>query len=178
MSAEAEKETMRWLERAVVGLNFCPFAKREISNQRVRMVALDSDKQGAEAWLQALVSECEILDNDQEVGTTLIIFERALREFEDYLDFVALAEDLLQSAGYEGTYQLASFHPDYQFAGCDADDATNYTNRSPYPMLHILREDEVSKALDSYPSPEAIPERNKQVCRELGIKALSALLRD
>ena len=85
---------------------------------------------------------------------------------------------MLQSLDYEGTYQLASFHPDYQFDGCDADDATNFTNRSPYPMLHILREDEVTKALDSYPSPETIPERNKQVCRELGIKALLALLRD
>ena len=178
MSAAAENETRRWLERVVVGLNFCPFAKRELLNQRVRVVTLDSDEEEAKAWLQALVSECEILDHDQEVGTTLILFERALREFDDYLDFVALAENLLESLNYEGTYQLASFHPDYQFDGCDADDVTNFTNRSPYPMLHILREDEVSKAVDSHPAPETIPERNKQVCRELGIKALSALLTD
>lgn len=176
MSRSPEAETMRWLERVVVGLNLCPFAKRELQADRIRLVVHRGEEAGIEQRLQALATEFHILDHDPEVGTTLLIFEDSLGAFEDYLDFLALAEEFLAAEELEGIYQLASFHPDYQFEGSDADDAAHYTNRSPFPMLHILREADVSKALAGYAEPEKIPERNKQVCRELGIEALSALL--
>ncbi len=177
MTLPVEDETLRWLEQVVVGLNLCPFAKREIASERVRIVAHleERDSDDLEGRLQAVAREFQILDNDEEVGTSLLVFPHSMRDFDDYLQFLEASEELLQVSGYEGIYQLASFHPEYRFAGSDAEDAANYTNRSPYATLHILREDEIARALEGYANPEDIPERNKQKCRELGIPALSAL---
>jgi hypothetical protein len=177
MTQSAEDETRVWLAQVVVGLNLCPFAKGELATGRVRIVAHSEETGGDdfEGRLQAVAREIQILDNDEEVGTSLLVFPHSMRDFERYLLFLEAAEEYLQSMGYEGTYQLASFHPDYRFAESDAADAANYTNRSPYPTIHFLREREVARALDGYPNPEAIPERNKKKCRELGIPALSAL---
>jgi hypothetical protein len=177
MTQSVEEETRRWLEQVVVGLNLCPFAKRELSAQRVRIALHVESGEGDEfeERLQAVARELQILDNDEDVGTSLLVFPDALRDFDSYLVFLEAAEEYLQVAGYEGTYQLASFHPDYRFAESDPGDPANYTNRSPYPTLHFLREEEMARALEGYPDPEAIPERNKEKCRELGIPALSAL---
>jgi hypothetical protein len=172
MSRSPIDETRHWLEQMVVGLNLCPFAKRELVQDRIRIVEAKG-----EAPLHALAREFQILDNDDEVGTTLLVFPDSLGDFEEYLDTLAAAEEWLQAEGYEGRYQLASFHPDYRFDGSAPDDPANYTNRSPYPMLHLLREEELTQALAGYPDPEGIPARNKAVCRELGIPALSALLK-
>lgn len=179
MSSTPEIATRHWLETLVVGLNLCPFARRELVRDRVRIEVLPPSEgaDDGQLRLQALAAECQILDNDPGVATTLLVFPGVLEGFHDYLDFLALAEDLLHSLGYEGIYQLASFHPSYQFADSDEDDPANYTNRSPYPTLHLLREAQLTEVLDDYPAPEEIPERNKEVCRALGIPALAALLK-
>ncbi len=176
MSESPEELTLRWLTQVVVGLNLCPFAKRELDSGRIRIVTTsDGD---TESYLRELTKECQILDNDEEVATTLLVYDTSLASFDEYLDYLAMAEELLHLEGYEGVYQLASFHPDYRFADeSQVDDAANYTNRSPYPMLHLIREEDVARAVASHPDPAQIPVRNKRVCRELGIPALSALLK-
>src|SRR5690554_333435 len=129
-----------------------------------------------ERALHRLVAECERLDDHPEVETTLLVLTPGLEAFDDYLDFLGLAEALLEAQGYEGTYQLASFHPDYCFEGAEEEDSANYTNRSPWPMLHLLREAGLERALEHYPDPEAIPERNVAAMRALGEPALAAAL--
>lgn len=116
------------------------------------------------------------LDKDGERETSLLIFPDALSDFDEYLDVLALANAVLKESGYDGIYQLASFHPKYLFAGAAVDDAANYTNRSPYPMLHILKEASVEAALESYPNPKAISTRNVEVTRGLGLRAMRELL--
>ncbi|MDH5711889.1 MAG: DUF1415 domain-containing protein, partial [Gammaproteobacteria bacterium] len=108
--------------------------------------------------------------------TTLLVFAEGFKDFGDYLDLVELAQDLLADQGYEGIYQIASFHPDYCFADAELDDAANYTNRSPYPMLHLIREASMEKALAHYPEPEKIPERNVEYARELGLEEMQRQL--
>ncbi len=181
MSQVPEDEVRRWVEHVVVGLNLCPFAKRELDADRVRFVVSGAEGDGNDAdlqRLQELAREYQILDSDDEVATTLVIYPRALQSFDAYLDFLALAEEELVGEGHEGRYQLASFHPQYRFAESAEDDAANYTNRSPYPILHILREEQLALAIASHPDPAQIPLRNKEVCRTLGIVALSALMKD
>lgn len=127
-----------------------------------------------EGLLHALVAECQRLDADASIATTLLIAPSGMDDFDDYLDWVELSERLLDDLGYAGVYQLASFHPDYVFDGVEADDPANATNRSPAPMLHLLREAELEKALASYPDPEAIPERNMVRLRASDSAALAA----
>jgi len=166
--------TRAWVETFVVARNVCPFAGREVARDTIRYVAVDAgDWEGA---LHRLVAECERLDESPEVETTLLVLTPGLEAFDDYLDFLAVAEALLDDQGYEGTYQLASFHPDYCFEGVEEEDPANFTNRSPYPMLHLLREAGLERALEHYPDPEAIPERNVAAMRELGGEALAAAL--
>jgi hypothetical protein len=117
------------------------------------------------------------LDKDTDTETVLFIFAEAFRDFNDYLDLLDLANSLLQKQGYESVYQLASFHPYYCFQGVDIDDASHYTNRSPYPMLHIIGEAQLEKVLENYPNPETIPERNITYCQKLGVEALDSILR-
>lgn len=118
------------------------------------------------------------MDVHTETETTLLIFPESLRNFQEYLNFLKRAEAFLVSKGYEGRYQLASFHPDYVFANASADDAANYTNRSPYPMLHVLREKGISKALVNFPQPGNIPERNMAYARKKGLEYMKQLRED
>ena len=126
--------------------------------------------------MEAIFTECQRLDQDLNIETTLIIFPIYFKQFDDYLDFLGIAESLLIEQGYEGIYQLASFHPDYCFSGEAHEDPANYTNRSPYPMLHLIREESLERALKSHPNPEKIPERNITLTRKLGLEKLQAIL--
>ena len=130
-------QTKNWLDAVIVGHNYCPFAKREIDNGRVRYKITHESE--FNSLLYIVIQECIWLDQNKETETTLIILPSNLNEFDSFLDCLGLAEDLLVAQGYEGIYQIASFHPQYCFQGAEGDDAANYTNRSPYPMMHLLR---------------------------------------
>lgn len=166
--------TQAWLKSFVIEYNICPFAKRELERGSIRF-SINSDTD-IEQCLQHLMQECDLLDTEPGIETTLLVYANAFAEFDDYLDFVEIAEVLLAEQGYEGIYQLASFHPDYIFEGSEPDDAANYTNRSPYPMLHLLRESSIEQAVAAYPNPEAIPLRNIELTRKLGLANMQALL--
>ncbi len=166
-------QTAHWINSVVVACNFCPFAAKALLRKSVRYVVWPEAT--VENSLEALAEELRFMDRSDKVETTFIIFPDQFTDFEAYLDLVALAEDLNADMGYEGVYQIASFHPDYCFADADADDPANYTNRSVYPMLHILREDSVSLALDTFPDAEGIPDRNIAFARKKGLKYMQLL---
>ena len=170
--------TRRWLQRAVIGLNLCPFAKAVHVRDQVRYVL--SDATTTEALLEELASELLWLNDTDPalVDTTLLIHPRVLTDFLDYNDFLDQADAAVDALGLEGELQVASFHPDYQFAGTAYDDAGNCTNRSPYPMLHLLREASVERAVDAFPDPDAIVERNIATLEKLGIDGYRRLLQD
>ncbi len=158
----------RWLERAVIGLNLCPYARAPHVGGRVRWVL--SEAPDSDTLVEELLRELEHLrqHDSAEVETTLLVVPDLLADFADYLDLLHAAEALLQALGYAGEFQLASFHPDYRFEGADADAIENCTNRSPLPMLHLLREDSISRVVDAGADVDAIPERNQQRLRALG----------
>jgi uncharacterized protein len=160
--------TRRWLERAVVGLNLCPFAKAVHVRNQVRYVL--SEATTPEALLLELTRELEFLDaaDPDMVETTLLIHPRVLTDFLDYNDFLDDADAAVEALGLEGDIQVASFHPHYVFAGSDPHDVANCTNRSPHPMLHLLREDSVERAVHAHPDPDAIVERNIETLERLG----------
>lgn len=166
MSSDATQVTRRWLEQVVIGLDLCPFAARELAAERVRFAECDAVE--VDALLLFLATEVLSLAEDPATETTLLIFPLALSDFDDYLDFLALAQVWLEDSGLDGTFQFASFHPDYCFEGCAPDDASNYTNRSPFPVIHILREASVEKAIASHPDPDMIPRRNIALANEKG----------
>ena len=168
-------QTRKWVRDVVIGLNFCPFAASVENQKQIRYAVEDSDK--LEAALETFLLECIRLDNDDDVETTLIIFPKAFRNFDHYLNFLELAEELIELNAYDGVYQVASFHPDYLFADSDKDDPANFTNRSPYPMIHILREDSMEAALQKYPHADKIPERNIAFAQEKGLSYMQ-MLRD
>ncbi|HEY1076158.1 MAG TPA: DUF1415 domain-containing protein [Fontimonas sp.] len=161
-------DTQRWLERAVIGLNLCPFAKAAYVKQRVHITV--SRATTPELLLEDLAHELEDLrDADPaERETTLLVHPLVLGDFLDYNDFLDTADAALEALELDGEIQVASFHPQYQFAGTEADDAENNSNRSPWPTLHLLRESSVEAAVDSYPDIDEIPERNIKALRELG----------
>jgi hypothetical protein len=164
--------TRRWIDRFVVDLNLCPFARRELERNRVRFAV--SRATDPEALAVALQRELECLVHDESIETTMLIHPAALTDFFHYNQFLAVCEAMLQGLGLEGELQIASFHPHYQFAGTDPDDPENYSNRSPYPMLHLLRETSVAQAVDNHPDVEGIPERNMDTLRALGRECLQA----
>jgi len=168
-------QTKKWINDVIVGLNFCPFAANVIKLRAVHYQVENSTT--LNICLESFLKESGRLDNDPTIETSFLIFPYAFQEFDDYLDMVSLAEKLLVQNGYEGIYQVASFHPLYQFANSRENDAANYTNRSVYPMLHLLREESIDKALEHYKFPEHIPERNINFAREKGL-AYMKLLRD
>ena len=172
----AVEATRRWLERAVIGLNLCPFAKAVHARGQIRWVL--SDATTAEALLEQLGEELLLLRDAaaEAVDTTLIIHPGVLTEFLDYNDFLDSADALVESLGLDGVLQVASFHPHYQFAGSGPDDIENCTNRSPFPTLHLLREDSVSRAVAAFPDPEVIVERNVETLRKLGVGGWHELL--
>jgi uncharacterized protein len=169
------EQTKNWIKKVVIGLNFCPFANREFKNNTIHYQVEHGTKR-TEAR-EALLKELKRLDKDRSIATTLIIFPNAFQEFDAYLQLVSFAENILQQKGYEGIYQLATFHPLYQFQNSAFDDPANYTNRSIYPMLHLLREDDISKAIQFYGNAEEIPGRNIQFAREKG-EVYMKMLRD
>ncbi len=169
-------DTRRWLERAVIGLNLCPFAKAVVAKQQVRFVL--SDASTPEALLAQLGEELLLLRDTpaEQIDTTLLVHPGVLGDFLDYNDFLEQADALVEALELDGVLQVASFHPHYQFAGSEPDAIENFTNRSPYPTLHLLREDSVSRAVDAYPDPDAIIERNVATLRALGVDRWRALL--
>ena len=169
-------QTRFWVKTVIIESNFCPFAKRELERKRIRFSV--SEQTQIEYILEELINECIYLDGNEDVETTLLVLPLALADFEQYLDMLDLAEQLLIDQGYEGTYQLASFHPQYRFAQSDSDDAANYTNRSPYPMLHLLREASLERALSNYPDPENIPMRNIEHARKSGLDVMKSRLEE
>ncbi len=168
-------QTKKWINEVVIGCNFCPFAARVIKQEAVHYKVEPATKMSA--CLQSFLTEVERLDNDDTIETSFVILPNAFENFKDYLDLVSIAEELLKEKGYNGIYQLASFHPLYLFAGTTENDAANYTNRSLYPMLHLLRESSIDKALEHYSDPEAIPQRNINFAQAKGMLYMK-MLRD
>ncbi len=166
--------TLAWLKSVIIEYSICPFAKRELERGSIYF-SVNHDTT-IEQCLLHLMLECDRLDTAPDIETTLLIYADAFAEFDDYLDFLGIAETLLIEQGYEGIYQLASFHPDYYFQGVEPDDAANYTNRSPYPMLHLLRESSLEQAIAGHPDPENIPQHNIELTRKLGLAKMQALL--
>ena len=167
-------QTKCWIRSVVIECNFCPFAKRELERNSIRYAICDAIE--LEFCLERVFEECVFLDANDAVETTLVIFSKSFKTFDEFLNCVEIAEQLLIQQGYEGLYQLASFHPDYCFAESDSDDAANYTNRSPFPMLHLLRESNLEKAVANYPDAENISKRNVDNARALGFEAMKAKL--
>ncbi|MBK8723491.1 MAG: DUF1415 domain-containing protein [Saprospiraceae bacterium] len=168
-------QTKSWVKDIVIGLNFCPFANKEFINETIRYVVDDSDD--FEINLTTFLTELHFLDKS-EFETSLLIFPESYSDFQDYLDLVDTANDILLEFGYEGVYQIASFHPEYRFEHTKKEDAANYTNRSPYPMLHIIREASLEKAISSYENVDKIPENNEKLAREKGIKFFETILQN
>lgn len=168
--------TRYWIEHAVVELNLCPFARKPYEGNHVRYVVSETDQ--ADSLLDHFHRELKFLrDNDAgDVETTLLIHPYVLSDFLDYNDFLGRVDALIEEEGYEGEFQVASLHPDYQFAGTQADDAENYTNRSPYPVLHLLREEGLARAIAGYARPDKIPERNIRTMERLGAERMRELL--
>ena len=160
--------TRHWLEAAVIGLNLCPFARAVHLKQQIRWV--QSPARDAQGLLDNLVHELRFLAaaDPGKVETTLLIHPHALNDFLDYNDFLDVADAAVEDLGLAGVLQVASFHPDYRFEGTAADDVGNLSNRSPHPMLHLLREDSVARAVAAFPDAAAIYERNIETLRRLG----------
>ena len=172
---QALAETRAWVDRAVIGLNLCPFAKAVQTKNQVRYVV--SEATVTDALLSELREEMErlVATDPAILDTTLLIHPQVLVDFLDFNDFLGLADEALEDLGYEGVLQVASFHPQFQFDGTHADDVTNATNRSPYPTLHLLREDSVDRAVAAFPEAETIYEKNIRTLEDLGTDGWAAL---
>jgi uncharacterized protein len=168
--ADIIASTQRWLERAVIGLNLCPFAKAEHVHGRIRY-CVSSATESSDLLLMLEQEITYLLAQDpSKTETTLLIVPQMLGDFLDYNDFLDEADAMLEHADPEAQLQIASFHPQYQFGGTAPDDMENYTNRSPYPMLHLLREDSVERAVASFPDAASIYERNIATLKALGLE--------
>lgn len=161
-----------WLEEIVIGLNLCPFAKHALGSIEFSL----SEAQDQEHLLADLEQACLKLQSDDGIETLLLIHPYVLQEFDVYNQFLAYADGLLEVMQLEGEVQIASFHPNYQFAETDFESAENFTNRSPYPMLHLLREASVERAISSYSEVDSIAQRNIQTMQELGSENLKSRL--
>ena len=164
----AIEATQDWLEKAVIGLNLCPFAKAVQTKGQIRWVL--SDAQDTETLLAELVNELRHLaDADPaQTDTTLLVHPQVLGDFLDFNDFLEVADAALQQLGLEGVLQIAPFHPQFQFDGTKADDVGNFSNRAPYPTLHLLREESIDRAVAAFPEAEAIFQRNIETLQALG----------
>ena len=174
LSAESRETilsaTRHWLTRAVIGLNLCPFAKSvHVKNQVRYTISEATDMEGV---LMDLETELQtLIDADPaSVDTTLLVIPHALADFLDYNDCLFFADRMLKQMGLEGELQIASFHPQYQFEGSEPDDIENYTNRAPYPILHLLREASIARAVDAFPDAADIYERNQETMQRLGLE--------
>ena len=177
MVDSAIAETRAWVERAVIGLQLCPFAKAPQVKGQVRYRV--SDAADAESLLRCLVDELRLIaaEPPDRIETTLLIHPRVLTDFEDHNDFLEVAEAALVELDLEGVIQIASFHPDYRFADSELDDVANATNRSPHPTLHLLREESIERALATFPDPDSIYEANIETMTRLGPDGWAALQR-
>lgn len=154
----ALKDVEHWLDELVIGLNLCPFAARPRRQNAIHIEI--SHAQRNDEIIKQLDTEFCRLSSQASIETSLLVLCGYHSDFFTYCDLLYQGERHLQKSGYEGTYQLASFHPEYQFAGTEPDDKENLTNRAPYPILHVLREDSLSRVIDQYPDTHLIPERN------------------
>ena len=175
MTADVAAETLAWVTRAVVGLNLCPFAKAPLVKGQIRCVV--SEAGDAQSLLAVLRDELEMLAEakPEKIETTLIVHPRVLVDFAEFNDFLDEADRLLDAMDLTGIIQVASFHPRYQFAGTEDDDMGNATNRSPYPSLHLLREESVERAVDAFPDADQIFEANIRTLEALGAAGWTAL---
>jgi len=160
-----------WLETFVLGNDLCPFASRKFFSDRVRFSYTDASNELQ--LLDALADEIKLLQQSLNIETTLLIHPLVLEDFNDYNQFLDQAEQLIEEMGLMGIYQIASFHPNYQFSGSQPADAENYTNRSPYPLLHLLREQSVEQAITNHPDIGAVPANNIALMNQLGTDVLS-----
>ena len=166
-------QTKKWITDVVVTLNFCPFEAREVKRNSIHFEVIE--QANVSSVLERLSATWKKLDDDSAIETAFLILPHNFDSFASYLKLLHAAERRIKKEGYEGVYQVASFHPAYLFAGSSPNDPANYTNRSPYPMLHILRESSVSKAIDHYPDTHLIPEKNITFSREKGLAYMQAL---
>ncbi len=175
MDQEIIDHTRRWIASVVIGLNLCPFAQRVFLADKIRYVVSDAADEAT--LFQHLTAELETLavTPSASIETTLLIHPGVLADFLDYHDFVGVGERVIEELGLEGVIQIAGFHPEYRFADTEPDDAENYTNRSPYPMLHLLREDSVTAVASDPDALDEIPRRNIQTMRTLGSEKIRAL---
>ncbi len=172
---EVLAQTRHWLEKAVIGLNLCPFAKAVYVKNQVRLVV--SHARHADDLLEELDRELDLLvaTPADEIDTTLLIHQTLFDDFLDFNDFLEVADAVVDEHGLEGVVQLASFHPRFQFDGTEPDDISNYTNRAPFAILHLLREESVERAVQSFPEAETIFNVNIETLEELGHEGWHAL---
>jgi hypothetical protein len=172
------KLTKQWIETFVLGLNLCPFARHPYKNGKIRYVVFEGVD--IEHLTETLVREIAYLEQSPPsvVETSLVILKEALSDFDEYLDYLEVTEFVLNELELAGVFQIASFHPDYQFEGTEPEDAENYTNRSPFPMIHILREDSVTRAVEAYPEVGNIPEQNIATMNKLGVDKIKQMIYD
>lgn len=168
--------TQTWIKRVVIGLNLCPFARSVFDDDRIRYVVSHATTETA--LIEALTHELVFLSeaNSDQIDTTVLIHPSVLTDFYAYNDFLDVVDQVILDQGLDGVIQAASFHPQYRFAESPANDVANYTNRSPFPMIHLLRESSVSDAIDRYPDVEAIPAGNVALLRSLGIARLRRIM--
>jgi hypothetical protein len=173
------RQTKNWVEEIVIGLNLCPFASLPFKNETIEYTVNSDDS--TEQHLHQLADGFSKLDKTTNIETSLLIYPDAYQKFDDYLEFLHLANLLLEDLNYSGIYQLASFHPDYRFADSAENDASNFSNRSPYPMLHLIRESDLEKAISSYSANysniEQVPENNIKKLRDIGYKEMQEKLK-
>ncbi|MCG7535252.1 DUF1415 domain-containing protein [Pseudoalteromonas sp. OOF1S-7] len=170
----AVKAMQNWVSSVIVKYNFCPFARKEVEQNAIHYRVCES--QSPEDAVMDMLDECQALTQAPERETSLLIFTQGFADFDAFLDLVDLANALLVAQGYEGVFQLANFHPDYVFADAQEDDPANYTNRAPYPALHVIREASMAEALESYDDPESIPDNNIRLARRKGAAFWQQLL--
>lgn len=169
-----ENKVWTWLDKVVIAEDFCPFASVPRQHDRVKL-ALCSNTATTDI-LSSIANECRHLDNNDGIETTLLVVTHALKDFYDYLDVLDLAQQLLEELNYDGVYQLASFHPNYLFEGEPENSVSNYTNRAPFPIFHLIREASITKALGFVDDPESIPRRNVEHANKLGLAFFKAFL--
>ncbi|MDO8371607.1 MAG: DUF1415 domain-containing protein [Polaromonas sp.] len=172
---EVLTQTRHWLEKAVIGLNLCPFAKAVYVKNQVRLVV--SHARHADDLLEDLDKELDLLvaTPAEQIDTTLLIHPTLFDDFLDFNDFLEIAEGVVDEHGLDGVVQLASFHPKFQFEGTEPDDIGNYTNRAPFAILHLLREDSVERAVEAFPEADAIFDVNIETLEKLGYAGWKAL---
>lgn len=171
---KVEQVVRRWVDTLVVGLNLCPFAKKELLDNRVRFAVTDASTE--EKLLADLNHELTLLQSDPSIETTLLIHPNCLENFDEFNQFLDHVDALITYLDLEGVVQVATFHPDYRFAGTGEEDVENYTNRCPFPVLHLLREQSLERAIESHPDPENIPDRNIARLNQLGYEKIQHLL--